>query len=193
VTDHDRQAQHGEWLVHGERSLYESDWLRLLLVDVELPDGSRFEHHVIRLKRAAITAVIDDRDRVLMMWRHRFVPDRWGWELPGGLVEDGEDPAVTAAREVEEETGWRARTLTPLVSYQPMVGMVDSEHLVFVGRGADLVGEPAEQTEAARTDWIPLNQIPALIAQRQIWSSGTLVALLHILWANCAGSADLRR
>ncbi|WP_313047547.1 NUDIX domain-containing protein [Nonomuraea jabiensis] len=50
------------------------------------------------------------------MWRHRFVFDRWGWELPGGLVEAGEDPMVTAAREVEEETGYRPKNVERLVS-----------------------------------------------------------------------------
>jgi len=34
--------------VHGERTLYDSDWMRLTLVDVELPSGERFEHHVVR-------------------------------------------------------------------------------------------------------------------------------------------------
>ena len=37
------------WTVHGERSLYESEWLRLVLVDVEIPGGERFEHHVVRM------------------------------------------------------------------------------------------------------------------------------------------------
>jgi integrase len=50
---------------------------------------------------AAVTAVLnDDLTRVLLMWRHRFVPDLWNWELPGGLVDEGEEPAQTAAREV---------------------------------------------------------------------------------------------
>src|SRR3954471_942604 len=38
------------WQVHGERSLYDSEWVRLSLVDVELPDGQRFEHHVVSMK-----------------------------------------------------------------------------------------------------------------------------------------------
>ena len=67
------------WTIHGERSLYESDWVRLRLVDVELPDGHRFEHHVVRLPRdAAGTVVIDPERGVLLLWRHRFVTDGWG-------------------------------------------------------------------------------------------------------------------
>ena len=45
------------WTVHGERSLYESDWMSLRLVDVEPPEGERFEHHVLRLPREAAATV----------------------------------------------------------------------------------------------------------------------------------------
>jgi 8-oxo-dGTP pyrophosphatase MutT (NUDIX family) len=64
----------------------------------------------------AIAAVIDDRDRVLMMWRYRFVPDSFGWELPGGIVDEGEDSLQTALREVEEETDWRPDSLEHVLS-----------------------------------------------------------------------------
>lgn len=52
----------------------------------------------MKLHHVAITAVIDDQDRVLMLWRYRFVPRQFGWELPGGIVDDGEEPADTAVR-----------------------------------------------------------------------------------------------
>jgi hypothetical protein len=52
-------------------------------VDVELPGGERLWQHVVRMHRAASVVLIDDQERVLLLWRYRFVTDRWGWELPG--------------------------------------------------------------------------------------------------------------
>ncbi|MFF0091483.1 NUDIX domain-containing protein [Streptomyces canus] len=169
------------WQIHGKRPVYNNPWVRLELVDVEPPGVKRFEHHVVRLQHVAITAVLDDQDRVLMLWRYRFVPDQWGWELPGGIVDEGEDARTCAAREVEEETGWRPGDLEHVVTYQPMVGMVDSPHEIFVGRSAEQVGEPSDAEEAGRVEWVPLADIPDLMARGQLMGSGTLVALLHVL------------
>jgi 8-oxo-dGDP phosphatase len=77
-----------EWKVHGHQRIYASEWVNLEIADVELPDGQRLAHHVLRLPRTSVVvAMVDDAERVLMLWRHRFITDRWGWELPldGGL------------------------------------------------------------------------------------------------------------
>jgi 8-oxo-dGTP pyrophosphatase MutT (NUDIX family)/DNA-binding transcriptional regulator YhcF (GntR family) len=169
------------WKIHGRRTIYENKWVDLDLVDVEPPGVDRFEHHLVRLHHVAIAAVVDDRDRVLMLWRYRFVTQSWGWELPGGIVDDGEDARAAALREVEEETGWRPDALEHVVTYQPMVGMVDSPHEVFVGRGATRVGEPTDQEEAGHVEWVPLSDIRGLMAKGDLLGSGTLVALLHLL------------
>ena len=174
-------AELESWTIHGQRTLYDNPWVKLELVDVEPPGVKRFEHHVVRLQHVAIAAVIDDQDRVLMLWRYRFVPDKWGWELPGGIVDEGESAEQTALREVEEETGWRPAGLRHVVTYQPMVGMVDSPHEIFVGQGAELVGEPTDAEEAGHVAWIPLAEVPNLMARDQLMGSGTLVALLHVL------------
>ncbi|WP_346050480.1 NUDIX domain-containing protein, partial [Actinomadura chokoriensis] len=57
-------------------------------------------------------------------------------------ADPGEDPAVTAVREVEEETGWRPRSVEFLLSFQPMVGSADAPQDLYLAHGADLVGEP---------------------------------------------------
>ncbi len=103
------------WKIHGERPIYENSWVNLWLTDVETPDGNRWEHHVVKLRHLAVAAVVNERREVLMMWRHRFITDAWAWELPMGLVEEGETPPEAAAREVLEETGWRPGPIKPLI------------------------------------------------------------------------------
>ncbi|MFF3977730.1 NUDIX hydrolase [Streptomyces sp. NPDC001828] len=170
------------WLVHGERPIYENYWATVHMADVQTPDGSRFEHHKVHLPPASIVAMVDGQDRVFMMWRHRFVSDTWGWELPGGVVDDGEEPAETVAREAVEETGYQITgSLDHVVTYQPMNGTVDSPHHVFVARGVERVGEPSERNEGHRAAWVPLDQINSLIQRGLISSSGTLIAVLHLV------------
>ncbi|WP_416972417.1 NUDIX domain-containing protein [Streptomyces sp. 4F14] len=169
------------WQIHGERDLYDNQWVKLQLWDVEPPGVERFEHHVVKLQHVAITAVVDDQDRVLMMWRYRFVPQTFGWELPGGIVDAGEEASETAMREVVEETGWKPNSVEHVVTYQPMVGMVDSPHEIFVAYGAEKVGEPTDLEEAGHIEWVPLADILGLMARGELLGSGTLVALLHIL------------
>ncbi|WP_435172241.1 NUDIX domain-containing protein [Actinacidiphila sp. bgisy145] len=171
------------WKVHGARTVYDNRWVEVSLVDVEPPGVERFEHHVVALHQVAVAAVVDQEDRVLMLWRYRFVPRQWGWELPGGIVESGEGPEEAALREVEEETGWRPDELRHVVTFQPMIGMVDSPHAVFVGRGARRTGEPADAEEAGHVAWVPLSDIPAMMTRGELMGSGTLVALLHLLAA----------
>jgi 8-oxo-dGTP pyrophosphatase MutT (NUDIX family) len=171
----------GRWRTFGERTIYDDEYVWLGQVDVELPDGERIWHDVVRLHRVAEMALLDDRDRVLLLWRHRFVPDRWGWELPGGMIDEGETPAAAAVRELEEETGYRAGQIDHLITFQPTAGRVDSEHWVFISRDAEWISEPTEVNEAARLEWVPLASVRDLIAAGEVWNSGALVGLLHLL------------
>ena len=116
------------WRQHGERTLFDSPWVRVTKVDVTPPDGNRFEHHVVRLQRVAVAVALDDQDRVLLVRRHRFITKAWGWELPGGIVDSGETGAETARRETVEETGWRPDDLVKNAEFQPMPGLVDTPH-----------------------------------------------------------------
>ena len=167
--------------VYGERTVYDGSWVRVTLVDIEPPDGHRFQHHVVRLQTVVLSLVLDDEDRALMLWRHRFATDEWGWELPGGILDQGEDPAAAAAREVEEETGWRPAHVEHLVSFQPMPGIVDTPHQVYIGRSAVKVGEPTDLEEAGRVDWVSLSTVVDLVAKGELLGSGSLVGLLYYL------------
>src|SRR6185437_11075793 len=96
------------WTVHGVRPLYESEWIRLELADIELTDGTRVDHHVIRIPFEVVSIVVADTvGNVLLIWRHRFITQRWSWDVPAGKVAPGEVPADAAVRASVDETGWR--------------------------------------------------------------------------------------
>lgn len=170
-----------QWRVHGEKSIYTSDWVSLWLVDVELPDGRRLQHHVIRMSPAAAAVLLDTEMRVLMLWRHRFITNTWGWEIPTGIVEPGEAPIEAAAREAEEETGWRPNELRPIIYAQPSNGISNSELFIFHADGATYQGPPTDTTESERIEWISLSKIRALIDDHQIVHGPTMIALLNII------------
>jgi 8-oxo-dGTP pyrophosphatase MutT (NUDIX family) len=176
-----------EWTIHAERVVDDTRRAVLSIADVELPDGIRFEQYVLRVPAAAMVIVVDDADRVLMMWRHRFILNRWIRELPGGYLDPDEDPAVCAAREVEEETGWRPRAMEPLVTFQPMVGTIDQENVVFISRGADYTGAAPDVNEAERVEWIPLDQIQQRMSDGEIVGAGSVSGLLAVLLLKATG------
>lgn len=176
------QDRHLRWHTYGERSIYQNRWLNLALADVEAPDGKRFEHHVIRLPRVAIACVIDDHENILTLWRYRFAVDSWGYELIGGIVEDGESPAETAQREVEEESGYRPiGSAELLMTFQPLPGMIDSPVVVFLFRGAAKIGEPTDSEEAARIEWKPVDELLDLALSGELLGSGTIIPVLLYL------------
>lgn len=177
-----------QWQVHGERSLYESDWVSLRLVDVEPPGVERFEHHVVRLPNQASGTIVHDPDRgVLLLWRHRFVTDSWGWELPAGVFDPGETADEAAARECLEETGWRAGPLTHLFSYYPMAGVIDQTFHVFYADGATLVGDPVDRTESERIEWVPVDEV-----RRQLRAGGVTegMSVTGLTWGLAHGVFD---
>jgi 8-oxo-dGTP pyrophosphatase MutT (NUDIX family) len=170
------------WTVHGERIVYDSDWIRLALADVEPPGHERFEYHVIRSPAPASGTGIHDPDRgVLLLWRHRFVPDVWGWEIPAGRVDAGESLEQAAVREAVEETGWQPGPLRHLHTYHPSLGLSDQRFALFLAEGATHVGDPSDPTEAERVEWVPVDRLRAEIAAGAIVDGLSLVALLWCL------------
>jgi 8-oxo-dGTP pyrophosphatase MutT (NUDIX family) len=170
------------WTVHGERAIYESDWISLKLVDVEIPGEERFDHHVIRMPREAAGTVVYDADRgVLLLWRHRFITDTWGWEIPAGGIDPGESPADAAARETIEETGWAPGPLRHLVSYHPSNGTSDQKFHLFVADRATHVGDPTDPGEAERIEWVPLHEVRAIAERGEMTDGLSLTAVLYAL------------
>jgi 8-oxo-dGTP pyrophosphatase MutT (NUDIX family) len=172
-------SERTRWTIHGERLVDENPHIRLSIASVELPDGKHFEQYVFRMPRCAMTVVLDEPgEHILLIWRHRFIIDRWDWEVPGGYLDQGEDGPAGAAREVEEETGWRPRNINFLLTFQPAIGSADAPQDIYVAHGADLVGKP-EVDEAEAVRWISIDEAQEMIRSGQILGAATVIAVMH--------------
>ncbi len=153
----------GRWVNHGTiRPVYDSWWVKLTIDDVERPDGRRVEHEVLRGPNAAGMVVVDPARGMLMIWRHRFMPDVWGWEIPGGAVDDGESAETAARRECLEETGWEVTgTVDHLSRHHPSCGLIAQTFDLYLADGAEHRGDPEDANEAAVVEWRPLERVAA--------------------------------
>lgn len=170
-----------KWVVRDERLVDDTSHIRVSLADIELPDGLQFTQYVFKMRPCAMTLVLDDAgERLLLIRRHRFIVDRWVWELPGGYMDDGEDPCEAAAREAEEETGWRPMRIAHILSCQPIIGNADYPQELYLARGARKIREP-ETDESAEVRWVPVEEAHAMIARGDILGAITIIGVQHAL------------
>jgi 8-oxo-dGTP pyrophosphatase MutT (NUDIX family) len=131
--------------------------------------------------QAAGTVVHDPARGLLLLWRHRFITDTWGWEIPAGRIDPGEAPIAAAAREALEETGWQPGPLRPLVTYQPTNGLSDQVFHIFIADGATEVGPPSDPGESERIEWVPLDEVRALVARGEMPDGLSLTSVSYAL------------
>ena len=171
----------GTWINRGERTIYASPWVALAVADVLLPDGTQVDHHLVRMPRPAAGTIILADGAVLLMHRHRFITDSWGWEIPAGVVDPGEAVEQAAVREALEESGWEPQTVRPLCRFFPANGLLDQRFHIFLSEDAVHRGEPTDRNEAARIDWHPVDDLAGMLASGAIGDGLTFGAISFAL------------
>lgn len=171
-----------QWESHGRRLVYASDWVNVWLDDVDIPGIGRVDHHVLTMPRASTTAIVtDDQGRMLLIWRHRFITDAWGWEVPAGWADPGEEPAEAIRREIEEETGWRPGHIAPMTSYNALSGISTMRFSSFHATESTRIGPPSDPSESSRVEWIPIDDVIKLVTEGEVADGPSLTAISYYL------------
>ncbi len=165
--------------------IYRGRVVDLALDRVRLPNGNETELEMIRHPGAAVALPIEtDTDGIvyaLLVRQYRYAAGGWLLEVPGGKLDGVEDPEVCARRELEEEIGYRAATLTPLGSILTTPGFTDERIWLYLATDLERLpdGPALEADEVMELDRMPLAEAVAHAASGKIEDAKTVAALLR--------------
>lgn len=132
---------------------------------------------VIRHPGAVVLLPCLGDGRIVMIENHRHTVAETLLELPAGTIDPGESPEQTAARELTEETGYRAERLEKLHEFYSCPGICDELMHLYLATGLT-AGEPArEATEQIENRIVSRQEVTTLIAQGAVRDAKTLVGL----------------
>jgi 8-oxo-dGDP phosphatase len=170
-------TRRGPWVVTGSREIHRTPWVRVRDDQIIWPDKREATWTVIEFRPAVGIVAVSDDEQVHLVGQHRYAVDRYEWELPEGLVDDGEDPLAAAQRELAEETGLTARRWTPLGSMHPHNSSCDAIYHVFLAQDLDQGQAQPEQTEILARRLVPLADLVKMVSQDQILDTLTIVGV----------------
>ena len=142
------------------------------------PDGVRVERDVVHPGAVVILPVLED-GRVVMIRNYRFSIGKRLLELPAGTREPGETPIETAKRELEEETGYRAARIEPLIEFYTSPGVMTERMFAFTATELSEVGQRLTDTERIEVEVLE----PACVRERLLSGAiedGKTIATLAI-------------
>lgn len=130
--------------------------IRLTLERVTLPNARALDMEIVHHPGGAAVVALDAGHRVALLRQYRHAVGGWVWELPAGKLDPGEAPALTARRELLEETGVSATQWSALGNVISSPGVFTERVHLFLAQDLSLADAQPEEHEVFELHWLPL-------------------------------------
>lgn len=182
--------------VRSSETVFEGPLFRVTRDKLVEPGGKEAMRDVVRHNGSAVILAVDNskskKDPWIVMERqYRHAAGRFLWEVPAGKLERGEDPLEGAKRELEEETGYRAKKWSELVEYWASPGFLGESMKVFLAEGLVAGDSRPEEDELIEMRLVKLSELLKSIERGDIMDGKTLSSVL--LYARTLGGKRRKR
>jgi ADP-ribose pyrophosphatase len=160
------------------KRIYDGRIVKLRVDTVELPDGTRATREVVEHKGAVAIVPLIDSDTVVMVRQFRQPANEVLLEIPAGTLELGEDPDDCAARELLEETGYRAGSIQKVFKSYLAPGYSSEMLHTYIATGLEKDIAAPEADEFLEIVTIKLADAVAMIETGDIKDAKTICGLL---------------
>jgi len=140
-------------------------------------DGRSITREAVVHPAAVVILPIVDAHRIVMIRNFRYTIEEELWELPAGTAEPEEAAIETARRELEEETGYRAGTMTPLAEFFTSPGVLTERMFAFVATDLTSVGQRLEHGERIVAEVVELDRARRWLVNGQLRDGKTIAVL----------------
>ena len=144
---------------------------------VRLPNEVECDLEIIHHPGGAAVVAIDTQLRVCLLRQYRYAVDAWLWELPAGKIDDGEEPNLTARRELSEETGVRADTWQYLGQMVSSPGVFTGRVYLYLAQNLEHGEDAREAEEVFELHWVPLEEAKEMALDGRITDAKTVIGL----------------
>jgi ADP-ribose pyrophosphatase len=164
------------------QEIFKGKVISLHLQDVELPNGKQAKREIIKHPGAVAILAVTDEKKLVVVEQFRKALERTIVEIPAGKLEKGEEPAVCARRELEEETGYECKNLEWLTSFYTSPGFADEILHVYLATGLSKKENPAGLDEDEFVNLLELSLEEALqaIKEKKIYDAKTIYAVQYM-------------
>lgn len=159
------------------RNIYKGRVVTLNVETVTLPNGTTVDLEIIRHPGAAAIVPLKDERTVVLIRQYRHAAGGFIFEIPAGKLHPGEDPRDCAARELEEEIGYRVSSLELLASIFTAPGFADEVIHIYQGTGLTPGTQNLSHDEVLEVFELPLDRAIAMIHDGAIRDGKTIVGL----------------
>lgn len=157
--------------------VYSGKILSVKLSTVELPDQKYSKREIVLHDNAVAVVSIHD-DKILLVKQYRISVDKIIYEVPAGMIEHDENPKDAALRELEEETGYRAKNIEYLTEFYSTPGFCTEKLSIFYAKDLEFVGQNLDEGENLEVVEMPLEEAMSMIESGEIMDGKTISSIL---------------